>query len=430
MFVLQGLYRARVRALWLVFSLGVLVPTWVAAANCTHCKASLAPDALFCGLCGTRVEATAPAHLYCWHCGTEQPVAAKFCSRCGAALDTSALPAPAAADSTRPGGEKSATAAVTAAAATAQPAASQPAKEPGPWDAPAGESGGGGPSLRLRPREIVLPPQVFEAPTGDILPSLTLHISGGLSFGFSDDHQSENGILRFGLGGLAEALVSTSNVVHIVDVSSSALLGFRLRVPTGIHTPEGKERLRAAFNLAASDDHQLSDSGAFTSADGVFVYALSYSYQETTAGLALTWVQNRARYHAAVHATDLRATGILYRTVQHPSQVVGGDQREVHTSFAAGFDYAANPRTWFLAEVTSSPQIEFAAATGELQVESRIQYGLGVRFFPDPLLALDSSLHLDDDAVGLGDVRIGFGLHLILSPHTEKAANPAAAKPQ
>jgi hypothetical protein len=268
---------------------------------------------------------------------------------------------------------------------------------------------------------------VFDAPTGDIMPSLTLHVSGGLSFGFSDNRQSENGVLRFGLGDLAEALVSTSNIMHIVDVRSSALLGFRLRVPTSIHTPAGKERLRAAFNLAASDDHRLSNNGAFTSTDGLFVRSLSYTYRETTAGVALTWVQDRARSHAAVHATDLRATEVSYSVGN--STEGGRNQREVHTSFAAGFDYAANPRTWFLAELTSSPRVEFEARTGELQVESRIQYGLGVRFFPDPLLALDSSLHVDDKAVGLGDVRIGFGMHLILNPRALDVQNPAAATP-
>lgn len=395
-----------------VFALliGLFLPGVVFAARCTHCDATLAPDAQFCGQCGTRVEAPAPTQLYCWRCGVEQPVAAKFCSRCGAELDTRTAPAAAPVE---PG------------IASPPPAPPQSPRrgrkdEGGAWGSPGVSASRSGPGVRLRPREIILPPQVFETPTGDILPSLTLHLSGGVAFGFSDDRQSETGVLRFGLGGIAEALVSTSNIVHIVDVRSSALLGFRLGVPTAIRERAGKGRLRAAFNFAASDDHKVSDLGRFTASDGVIVSFLYYTYRETTAGVAATWKLDRARYHAAIHATDLRATNITYAA---GNTQTGRNQRSVHTSFAAALDYAVNPRTWFMAEMSSRPRIEFRGRTGDLHLASLVQYGLGVRFFPDPLLALDSSLHIDDDAVGLGDVRIGFGLHVMLNPRELEVQN-------
>lgn len=392
---------ARSAASVLALLLVLFLPTAVFAAHCTHCDATLMPDALFCGQCGTRVEASAPAHLYCWQCGVEQPATAKFCSRCGAELDASpARPSP---GITNPP------------AAPPPPTGRRPKNDDrGAWNSTP-VSPGTGPGLRLRPREIILPPQVFEAPTGDILPSLTLHLSGGVAFGFSDDRQSETGVLRFGLGGIAEALVSTSNIVHIVDVRSSALLGFRLGVPTALRPRAGKDRLRAALNFAASDDHRISDLGTFTATDGVVVNSLLYTYRETTAGLAATWRQDRARYHAAIHATDLRATNVSYAAV---GPRTGRNQRTVHTSFAVAFDYAVNPRTWFLAEMSSVPRIGFRGRTGDLHVASLLQYGLGVRFFPDPLLALDSSLHIDEEAVGLGDVRIGFGIHVLLNPRS------------
>ena len=409
--------RSRARATAFVFMLalcaGVFVPAVVLAANCTRCNAVLAPDAVFCTQCGQRVEAQAPAHVYCWNCGAEQPAGAKFCSRCGAQLDKAA-----------------ATPSGAAGAAPAKEATQPPKTQEGPWSSStsANTTASKGSTIRLRPREIILPPQVFEAPTGDIVPSLTVHVSGGVAFGFSDEDKSKTGVLRFGLGDIAEALVSTSDIVHIVDVSSSALLGFRLRVPTQQKVPASQARVRLALNLAASDDNQVSDYATFTSSDGVPVQSLQYSYRETTAGAAMTVVQKTMRFHLAMHATDFRASNVSYSTTGGP--VAGGDQRTVVASFAGAFDYMVNPRTWFLGEVTSSPEIGFLASTGELDLGSLWQGGVGVRFFPDPLLALDSSLHIDEDAVGLGDVRIGFGIHVILSPHSVKDENPGNAAPQ
>lgn len=415
MFANRSLHRARMGLFVLALCAAVFVPAAVLAADCTRCKAALAPGAAFCTQCGQRVEAQAPKHVYCWQCGVEQPAGAKFCSRCGAQLDkTAAAPAGAAAAPDTAG---------------AKSTSAPPKAQDGPWSstAPAATASSKGSGIRLRPREIILPPQAFEAPTGDIVPSLAVHLGGGVAFGFSDKDQSKTAVLRFGLGDVAEALVSSSDIVHIVDVSSSALLGFRLRIPTQRHTPASKSRVRLALNLAASDENHVSDYVAFTSSDGVPVRSLYYTYRETTAGVAMTVVQKVARFHLAMHATDFRASNVTYATTG--GMATGGDQRTVHASFAGAFDYRVNPRTWFLGEVTSSPEIGFLASTGELDLGSLWQCGFGVRFFPDPLLALDSSLHIDEEAVGLGDVQIGFGVHVMLQPHSVKEQNPAGAPP-
>ena len=49
---------------------------------CPKCGAPLAPDAVFCDQCGTKVE-DEPAPAVCGECGTELKEDAKFCPKCG-----------------------------------------------------------------------------------------------------------------------------------------------------------------------------------------------------------------------------------------------------------------------------------------------------------------------------------------------------------
>ena len=56
------------------------------AGACPQCGAPLRPSAVFCGVCGARVETPAPASkAYCGGCGAELPEGAAFCRQCGMA---------------------------------------------------------------------------------------------------------------------------------------------------------------------------------------------------------------------------------------------------------------------------------------------------------------------------------------------------------
>lgn len=61
--------------------------------RCTNCTAEWPDDHVFCGDCGTRLEAHAPesdpgrgTRLACPACGTEHPSDTRFCTECGAAM--------------------------------------------------------------------------------------------------------------------------------------------------------------------------------------------------------------------------------------------------------------------------------------------------------------------------------------------------------
>ncbi|MFQ5599578.1 MAG: hypothetical protein ACE5G2_03370 [Candidatus Krumholzibacteriia bacterium] len=278
-----------------------------------------------------------------------------------------------------------------------------------------GSSSGFEPPFTVRPKALILPPRLFDSPTGDIIPSLVVHAGGGLSFGFSDDERNERWVVSLGLGGVGEAVVSSSRIVHIIDPESEALIGFRIRVPVAWASRELEERLNVAFNVAATDDNQFSTNRPFTSEDGIPVDQLTYEHRETTAGLAATLALRRTRLHAVVHATDMRIDGVRFSS---PSGefATGLPNKLVHTSFGLGMDFAANPKTFFLTEVRSSPLITFGASTGKVDVESLLEFTMGLRFFPDPVVALDANVGIDDEAVGLADLEIGFGLHLVLQP--------------
>ena len=72
-------------------------------------------------------------------------------------------------------------------------------------------------------RMLIYPPRVINSPTGTILPSMVLHLSAGGSFGLSDREGTGGFLISFGLGGIGEAMVSSSRILHISGSRTNAL---------------------------------------------------------------------------------------------------------------------------------------------------------------------------------------------------------------
>ena len=64
----------------------------------------------------------------------------------------------------------------------------------------------------------------------------------------------------------------------------------------------------------------------------------------------------------------------------------------------------------------------FLGETGELRVDNGMEATGGIRFFPFTPLGLDATVSIDDEALGIADMKIGFGLHLVLSPAIERGS--------
>jgi hypothetical protein len=264
----------------------------------------------------------------------------------------------------------------------------------------------------LHRREITYPPRLFDLPTGTLLPSLGLHASRGWSFGFSDNQDAHRWVLSLGLGGLGEALISSSRIIHLSDRESHPLAGFRLRLPVGRFGGRLAERLSMTLNIAATATNDFTQRGAFTAADGMQISDLSYEHRETTLGLSGTWHSDPIRFHVIVHATDQRIEEI--RFCRGSACVPGGDQKETYLNLGIGVDYAARPNTLLLVEMHTAPRMSFAAHTRRLDVEHIMEYAAGLRFFPTPLLGFDAIVSCDSEAAGLADLKLGCGLHLML----------------
>ena len=52
---------------------------------CTHCKAELSDDSLFCKHCGKKIELfeNSKEKIFCYNCGKHIPVYEKYCHFCG-----------------------------------------------------------------------------------------------------------------------------------------------------------------------------------------------------------------------------------------------------------------------------------------------------------------------------------------------------------
>jgi hypothetical protein len=74
------------------------------------------------------------------------------------------------------------------------------------------------------------------------------------------------------------------------------------------------------------------------------------------------------------------------------------------------------------AELHTVPRISLVQAERELRVGTLTEYAAGLRFYPVPILGLDATAAVDEEAVGLADIEIGFGLHVTLGPRREAPA--------
>jgi len=371
---------------------------------CGSCGAMLPGKALYCPQCGQPVAQ--PETIYCWRCGAALPADARYCAACGSEV-CSARPVPTPAAPLEP-----AAPAPAPATAPPTPALESPAQVPQPSE-PARKSSGL--AEFLRERQLVLPPRVITSPTGTILPSMTLHVGGGWAFGFSEREHSGGWLVSFGLGGVGEAMIASARILHALDMESHALAGFRVGLPVSLIDRGLSKKLAVALNVAATGENDYYADGVVPAGAGSTVRMLTYDHRETTLGIAATWRAGRLGLHGALHGTDLRTTNVSYST-EGSGYGSLDEQRITYTTLGLGFDFNIDERIFAMAEVHSVPRISLAQAEGELRAGTLTEYAAGLRFYPTPVLGLDATAAVDEEAVGLADVEIGFGLHFTIGP--------------
>jgi len=418
---------------------------------CGSCGTEVPAAALYCPHCGRPIDNM--ESIYCWRCGKALPADALYCAFCGSRVCSDHVipghatpglgrPTPPSARILEPRPPLSPPAAVRTAPADSASAAATAQAEPAAIriPAPADTAARGTPptpqpsattSLPLTParirhagptsladfmggRMLIQPPRLITSPTGTILPSMTLHISGGWAFGLSERQSTGGWLLSFGLGGVGEAMVSSSRILHALDMQSHALAGFRVGLPIGLINHRLKERLAVALNIAATGENDYTGNGAIPAGEGRTVSSLGYDHRETTLGIAATLQEGRLRLHGALHGTDLRAKGIYYSGDLGYGSL--GKERETYETIGLGFDYSIDERTRALFELRTLPRISFWEEKKDLRVETLTEYAAGLRFYPVPILGLDATVAIDEEAVGLADLEIGFGFHVTLAP--------------
>ena len=353
---------------------------------CRSCGAESADEALYCQACGKSL--TRPEAVFCSQCGVALPSEADFCSGCGHAIRTAEKD-----EARRP----------------TKPIQTQTTNVRSKRPNAADQLG-----AYLGRRNVVFPPRLLDLPTGAILPSLAVHAHRGWAFGLSDHEEAHRWAFSFGLGGVSEAIVSSSRIIHIAEPQSNALGGFRVRLPVRWLGDEAAGRLKAALNLATTAENGFHSPGTAASSDGTSISNLSYNHRETTLGLSASWNASPVRLHGTVHATDMRAENLQYWN-SASSKVTIADRQITSLNFGIGLDYDAREDTRLMAEIRTAPHISLAADTGELSVKPRVEGAVGLRFFPIRALGLDAQVSVDEDASGLADLEIGAGMHLMLA---------------
>ncbi|MFC1573053.1 zinc ribbon domain-containing protein [Candidatus Eisenbacteria bacterium] len=423
----SGLVRPVTRLLLVaLLAIGILLtlPAQADMTSCGFCGGRIDAEALYCTYCGRPLGQ--PETIYCWRCGTALSAESHFCHRCGsrvcgvgshaadsvgvASTRVPEIPRPASRPATPP------TTGIRASGegASATQAATLPADRTMPSTRP--ERPTTLLSIFDKP-DIILPPQLFVSPTGIIIPSLTFHVSGGGAFGLSEKESTGGWLLSFGLGNVGEAMIASSRILHVIDTETHSLAGFRLRLPVSLLSKQLSENLSLAVNIASMDRSQYNSTRALPSSDGVNVQSLAYSYRETTLGLSATWRQGATRIHGIIHTTDLRTEGIRYFV--DAGSLTGSDKKQYYQSYAAGLDYALNPRSFLICEIRTRPRMTFRAKDGDTKIENMPEYAGGLRFYPITVLGMDVFLSGDEEVVGLADLEIGFRLHLTVGPRRQ-----------
>lgn len=247
--------------------------------------------------------------------------------------------------------------------------------------------------------EQINPHRVFLVPTGDVLGSLELNISGGSVIGeMRDEKRPFLGRISMGLGNVAEVELSTSGIISGLKEGSPAIptVAFKLQF-----LPERNKfpfiSLAGALRSSPTWHGEIRDTVDFQKR-----LATLYFVGSKTFGNIGT--------HIGVSINDLRIRTLHTHSDQiiSPTSERGFVNKNIFSPFAA-ITVRVNPRTFLMAEWEMIPKYNFEEDNPEVSgenIKTEWMTIAGVRFYVFDWLPLDVGVLYRSDYYGIGDTHI------------------------
>ena len=253
------------------------------------------------------------------------------------------------------------------------------------------------------------PNRVFVIPTGDVLNSLEVSISGGSIIGeMNEEKRPFLGRISLGLGDIAEIEASTAGIISGLKDGSPILPTVGLKLKLLSEQPSFPYiGLAAALQSSPQWHNELRDS-------------LVYQKRLATLYLVGTKKINNIGLHLGVSVNDLRIRIIDELT----DEVISPQDEEkkfvnknIVTPFV-GLTYRVNSRTFIMAEWEMIPNYDIQEETQIVEpdnIKTTWMTVAGVRFFAMDWLPIDVGVLYRDDYYGIADTRIQANFNFIFS---------------
>jgi len=231
----------------------------------------------------------------------------------------------------------------------------------------------------------VNPSRLFASPTAEVMHSLDILLSGGGTFGTSEERYFL-GLITIGFGDIAEISFTTGSVINELMNRSTIMPASIVKVKLW---PEQGFLPACAWYVEKTR----------WNIEGNYYTRYSFLY------LSLSKTLGFLHLHGGVKATDLRAK-------------YGEEGQEVKRSFAGpffGIEIDANPRTKMIFETTIFEKVNYGeGGIRERDLSVVRGYMAGFRFFLTNWISIDGMVLYRDDFKGIADALIRTGINLAI----------------
>lgn len=268
------------------------------------------------------------------------------------------------------------------------------------------------------------PTKNFSTPTGRVLNSLEIIISGGSSFGI-EESSGFLGRISFGLGGIAEIELTRSSFMD-------NLTGKQKSLPTSVFkvalipqrfsqywfVPDISLQLHSTPWSSNVDPDSRLRAGIKADYAGMNLSSMNMENRFTTLYSIIGKDFNFLSLHGGITLTDVRVRN-SYQWIYHQDlgysvyHEIPDMQKNIFAPFG-NLSILANKDTRLMAEIQAIPLMDYNIRSQKLEIKKTWLAIVGVRFFITPWMSLDTGVKYLSSAKGIADSEVNVGMNFVL----------------
>jgi hypothetical protein len=278
-------------------------------------------------------------------------------------------------------------------------------------------------------KSISDPSRLFNVPMADVLRTAEICASGGSSFGM----ESRSSLIRnltFGLGGIAEAEISTAGQINQLtgESESFAMSSFKVNL-----IPESMQHYRFLPNIviqlkSSSWKAIRNESGSIrpfyteaSSFSGENLLSLDVKERFSVLNLIIGKRWSFGGFQVGACVTDVRLKDgrrwyyFLDSAGRYYDRITGMPEvRKNYWTPIGGVEIKANDRTKIMAEIQSVPIFDFDVRSQNVVISKAWLGVAGIRFFIADWFTLDAGVKYQSNDYGIADAEIRLGGNCVI----------------